>query len=359
MGWALAITKADISDAKLVETQPQPLSDGQARLAIRRFALTANNITYAAFGAPMRYWDFFPAEDGTGRLPVWGFADVAESKASGLEVGERVYGYWPAADEVVLTVDAVKPGSFQDVSPHRADLPGAYNRYVRCAGDPGYAPEREAAQMVLQPLFITSFLIDLHLRDHDCLGAGQITLTSASSKTALALAHLLHADPPEGLKVEALTSARNKGFVERTGYYDVVSTYDEIEGFKPEPRRLVVDFAGDSKVNMAIHETLADALIGNIRVGGAHWENSAPPGAMPGPKPVFFFAPDHVRDRMKAWGSEEFARRYGAAWMSFVKAGQSLFEEQELEGGEGALKAYDALIEGNFDAAAAMTIKLG
>lgn len=359
MGWALAINKADISDAKLVKTEPQPLSEGQARFAIKRFALTANNVTYAAFGAVMRYWDFYPAEDGSGRLPVWGFAEVVESKASGLEVGERVYGYWPAADEVVLSVDAVKPGSFVEVSPHRAELAGAYNRYVRCNADPGYAPEREAAQMVLQPLFITSFLIDLHLRDHDVLGAEQVTLTSASSKTALALAHLLHANPPKGVKIEALTSARNAEFVEKTGYYDVISTYDQIADFKSEPRRLIVDFAGDSKVNMAIHETLADDLVGNIRVGGAHWENSAPPGAMPGPKPVFFFAPDHVRDRMKAWGSEEFARRYGAAWMSFVQAGQTLFTEEEFDGGEGALKAYDALIDGNFDASAAMTVKAG
>ncbi|WP_306015274.1 DUF2855 family protein [Oceanicaulis sp. MMSF_3324] len=359
MGWALSINKADISDASLVKTASQPLSDGQARFAIRRFALTANNITYAAFGAAMRYWDFYPAEDGSGRLPVWGFADVVETRAPGLEVGERIYGYWPAADEAVLSVDAVKPGSFLEVSPHRAELASAYNRYVRCQADPGYAPEREAAQMVLQPLFITSFLIDLHLRDHDFMGAGQITLTSASSKTALALAHLLHANHPEGVQIEALTSARNTDFVQSTGYYDTISTYDAIADFKPEPRRLIVDFAGDSKVNKALHETLADDLIGNIRVGGAHWENSAPPGAMPGPKPVFFFAPDHVRDRMKAWGSDEFGRRYGAAWMSFAGAGQQLFTEEEYDGGEGALAAYDALIGGDFDAASAMTVKAG
>jgi len=359
MGWALSINKADISDASLVKTASQPLSDGQARFAIRRFALTANNITYAAFGAAMRYWDFYPAEDGSGRLPVWGFADVVETRAPGLEVGERIYGYWPAADEAVLNVDAVKPGSFLEVSPHRAELASAYNRYVRCQADPGYAPEREAAQMVLQPLFITSFLIDLHLRDHDFMGAGQITLTSASSKTALALAHLLHANHPEGVQIEALTSARNTDFVKRTGYYDTISTYDAIADFEPEPRRLIVDFAGDSKVNKALHETLADDLIGNIRVGGAHWENSAPPGAMPGPKPVFFFAPDHVRDRMKAWGSDEFGRRYGAAWMSFAGEGQKLFTEEEFDGGEGALAAYDALIGGDFDAASAMTVKAG
>jgi len=359
MGWALAIDKSDIASVRLAPMQTPPLQAGQVRLAIERFALTANNITYAAFGSVMRYWDFFPAEDGSGRLPVWGFAQVVESQAPGLEVGERIYGYFPAADAVVLSVDGVKPGSFQEVSPHRADLPGAYNRYVRCAGDPGYRAELEAAQMVLQPLFVTSFLIDLHLRDHDFMGAGQVTLTSASSKTALALAHLLHANPPQGVRVEALTSARNKDFVQGTGFYDQVSTYDEIDGFEAEPRRLIIDFAGSSDVNHALHGRLQDHLIGNIRVGGAHWEHSAPPSDLPGPKPVFFFAPDHVRDRMKAWGADVFAQRYGAAWMAFAQTGRTLFEEQAFAGGEGALEAYRALVSGAFDASAAMTVTAG
>ena len=41
---------------------------------IDAFALTANNVTYAAFGGPpMNYWHFFPADDPAyGRVPVWG-----------------------------------------------------------------------------------------------------------------------------------------------------------------------------------------------------------------------------------------------------------------------------------------------
>jgi hypothetical protein len=62
MGWALNIDKADISKAQIVETPQVDLADGQARLSVKRFALTANNVTYAVFGAIMRYWDFFPAK---------------------------------------------------------------------------------------------------------------------------------------------------------------------------------------------------------------------------------------------------------------------------------------------------------
>jgi len=49
----------------LTELQP-----GQARLHIDHFALTANNITYAAFGEAMGYWQFFPASSGWGCIPV-------------------------------------------------------------------------------------------------------------------------------------------------------------------------------------------------------------------------------------------------------------------------------------------------
>ena len=357
MGWALSIDKSDISKAKLVETGSMPLKDGQARLAIRRFAMTANNVTYAAFGDVMAYWHFFPAADG-GRLPVWGFAEVIAEKNTGLETGERIYGYFPAADELVVEPVNVNDGSFVDGTAHRANLPAVYNRYTRCAGDPGYAAERETAQMVLQPLFITSWLIDLHLRDTDFMGAKCVSLTSASSKTALSLAFLLSQDKSHGVTVEALTSERSRPFVEKTGFYDQITTYDALDSLGPEPKRLVIDFAGNSQINGTIPNTLGDALAGNIRVGGAHWEHSTPPGEMPGPKPVFFFAPDHVAQRMKEWGPGEFGKRYAAAWMSFAEAGAGLFDDMELPGAEGALTAYLQLIQNKAPASAAMTVSV-
>ena len=72
-------------------------------MAIDSFALTSNNITYAAFGDAMKYWSFFPTDDPSmGCIPVWGFANVAESRCEGVTVGERYYGYFPIADGVDL-----------------------------------------------------------------------------------------------------------------------------------------------------------------------------------------------------------------------------------------------------------------
>ena len=356
MGWALSIDKADISKAHIVDTPRVDLADGQARLSVKRFALTANNVTYAVFGDVMRYWDFFPAKEG-GRLPVWGFAEVAESRAEGLELGERLYGYFPASDALIVEPSAVTQGGFIDASAHRADLPAAYNRYVRTGGDPSYRADREGLQMALQPLFITSWLIDLHLRDMNYEGAECISLTSASSKTALALAYLLHADKPAGVIVEAITSERSKSFVEQTGFYDQITLYPDLDKLKPDPKRLVVDFAGDATVNRAIHGALKDDLIGNIRVGASHWTDSAPAGDLPGPKPAFFFAPDHVAQRMKDWGSAEFAKRYGAAWSAFADAIDGVFEEQNLTRSEGCLTAYNDLVAGAAPASAALIVE--
>lgn len=43
---------------------PEALAEGQALLAVGEFALTANNVTYAALGDALRYWEFFPAGEG-------------------------------------------------------------------------------------------------------------------------------------------------------------------------------------------------------------------------------------------------------------------------------------------------------
>ncbi len=356
MGWALHIDRSDISKASVVETPDRALADGEARLTVKRFALTANNVTYAVFGDIMRYWDFFSTAD-SGRLPVWGFADVTESKTEGLEIGERIYGYFPASNELIVQPGNISKGNFTDLAEHRKDLPAAYNRYVRTAGDPGYAHAREGLQMALQPLFITSWLIDLHLRDTSYDGAACISLTSASSKTALALAYLLHADKPEGVIVEAITSERSKAFVEGTGFYDQITLYPDLDHLQAEPRRLVVDFAGDAKVNQAIHGALKDDLIANIRVGASHWTDSAPASDLPGPKPAFFFAPDHVAKRMQAWGPGEFGKRYGAAWSAFADAVDGMFAEQSMAGADGCLSAYNDLVAGKAPASAALIVE--
>ena len=81
-------------------------------------------------GEAMSYWDFFPAEDGWGRVPMWGFAEVERSEAEGVEPGTRLYGYLPPSSHLVVTPADADERGFVDGSPHRAALPSAYHRYL-------------------------------------------------------------------------------------------------------------------------------------------------------------------------------------------------------------------------------------
>jgi hypothetical protein len=66
---------------------------------------------------------------------------------------------------------------------HRARLPAAYNGYARVDADPIYDADSEPEQMLLRPLFFTSYLIDDFLDEASLFGARSVILSSASSKT--------------------------------------------------------------------------------------------------------------------------------------------------------------------------------
>ncbi len=213
MASCLEVRRDDLFVTRAVPDPHAPLaralSNGEARLQIDHCALTANNVTYAAFGEAMKYWQFFPASHPEwGIVPVWGFATVVESRAEGVDVGERLYGYFPMGSHLVVVPTRVGRGAFTDGSAHRSGLPAIYNRYERCAADPGYAAAREGLQAVLRPLFTTSFLIDDFLAGNQYFGAGQLLLSSASSKTAWGTAFCLSRRPAaERPRIVGLTSA--------------------------------------------------------------------------------------------------------------------------------------------------------
>lgn len=97
----LLTDKSALNHTRTVQAPLAALQPGEALLRVDRVAVTTNNITYAAFGDAMKYWDFFPTgEAGWGHMPVWGFAEVVASDVEGVAVGERFYGYWPIASHL-------------------------------------------------------------------------------------------------------------------------------------------------------------------------------------------------------------------------------------------------------------------
>jgi hypothetical protein len=349
------VKRDDLRECRVIEADPPELEPGQALLAVDAFGLTTNNVTYAVFGEAMSYWDFFPAEAGWGRVPVWGFADVAATAHDGLAKGTRLFGYYPPSTHLVVTPDPVDERGFVDSSPHRANLPSAYNRYSTVDADPMYDPAYEDQQMLLGPLFFTSFLIDDFLDDNGFFDAGTAVLSSASSKTALSLAFLL--DRREGIEVIGLTSPGRVGFVEGTGVYDRVVPYDAVDSL-PEGRSVYVDMSGDAGVRKAVHDRYGEALAHSAVVGATHWDRMGGTGDLPGPDPTFFFAPDRLSKRSRDWGEGGLESRMGEAWRPFVEWSTGWLEVRRGGGPEAVEAAYLELLEGRIDPATAHVLSM-
>lgn len=314
MSVLIEVRRDDLRTTRRIDDVPTAGPD-QLLLRVGRFALTSNNVTYAAFGDAMRYWDFFPAaDDGWGRVPVWGFADVESSNVDVIEVGERVYGYFPMGSHLVVTPDRVSSKGFVDASDHRAALPPVYNQYARLPAD----GERERETCVLRPLFTTSFLLDDWLDDDDMFGASSVILGSASSKTALGLAFLLSRRGT--VEVVGLTSSRNAPFVDGVGYYDATVTYDDIQSLDAEVPSAFVDMGGNGMARLGVHQRLGYSLKTSCIVGATHWEAPPAGGELPGPQPSFFFAPDRVVKRRADWGGDGFDQRVDEAWDAFLES---------------------------------------
>jgi hypothetical protein len=334
----MLVRKSDLRDSRFQAGPPQ-IGEGQVLLRPNRFALTSNNVTYAVAGEPFGYWKFFPAEEGWGRVPVWGFADVEASRSPELKQGERVWGYFPISSHLVVTPTRVTARSFVDGAAHRTPLPPVYNQYERVSADPSYRREDEGFTALFRPLFMTGFLIDVFLAKNDFFGARRVLVSSASSKTSLGLASQLHRRGG-AVEVVGLTAAANAPFVERTGFYDRVVPYDALGALPNDAPALLVDIAGDAPVIDRLAERLGDKFVYNCMVGGTHWE--ARPGETKGPPRTLFFAPDHmdVRDQ------PDFQTRFAEAWRGFADSSAAWLNIVE-ESGEQAVRArWLALLDG-------------
>lgn len=324
------------------------LPEGQVLLRIDRFALTSNNVTYAAFGEAMSYWNFFPAPPDWGRIPVWGFGDVIGSRHAAVRTGERYYGYFPMSTHLVLQPERANAAGFSDGAPRRAALHPVYNQYVRTATDPGYDASREDEQMLLKPLFVTSFLIDDFLADHAFFGARAVVLSSASSKTAYGTAFQLSRRGAAGERCEVigLTSPGNVAFVRRLGCYDRVLGYDQIGELPLDLPLAYVDMAGNAALRSALHHRLGDSLKYSCAVGGTHWDALGGAGKLPGPRPTLFFAPAQIKKRAQDWGPAQLQTRLAEAWLQFLRASAAWMQVVRARGPEAVERVYLDVLEG-------------
>jgi hypothetical protein len=352
------VRKGALTDAVLADMPPSPLGEGAVRLAIESFSVTANNVTYAVAGDSFKYWDFFPAPEGFGIVPMWGHARVIESNNAEIAVGERVYGYLPMASHLDVVPGRVTAGGFLDTTDYRQPMSPVYNSYSRLAADPEHDAAREAERMIFGPLFRTGFLIEYFLRGQDWFGAEQLIVTSASSKTALGLASVARHSSP-GVKRIGLTSKGNVGFVEAAGLYDEVVAYGDLERV-PVLRSVSVDFAGNADLLAQVHRHFDAALAHSALVGMTHIEARSTFGGaepLPGPKPALFFAPDHAVAFFKAHGAEEGGKLVAAAWHDFLKAADGTVAIERHAGLEAARSVFTSMVGGQIDPAKGIVIE--
>ena len=349
MGKQHLITKANLRETQWQDSESQPLAYGEVRLTIDAFALTANNVTYAAFGGPpMHYWNFFPSgDDSQGRVPVWGFATVAESKTEGISTGQRVYGYFPIAEELVVKPIRVSERGFMDGAAHRQGLAPIYNSYAFTDTDPAYVEGTEPEQMLFRPLYLTGWMICDFLMEADPVPELAI-ISSASSKTAIATAHSLQR---RGVKTVGLTSPRNMDFVKATKLYDDVISYDEAANYSATGTAAYVDFVGRPELTKTVHVACGDALAHSMVIGVTDWEGNRDPSAdIPGPPPTLFFVPDYAANRAKQLPPGELDKRTGADLVSFYPISRTFVTPKSLQGTAAITQAWLDTLEANVPA---------
>ncbi|KDD70313.1 hypothetical protein V466_03195 [Pseudomonas mandelii PD30] len=345
------ITRKNALDQSRIEQEQRSLipAAGEVIFKIDRCALTTNNITYAAYGNSMNYWEFFPTGLAEwGHVPAWGFADVVASDVAGIEVGERFYGYFPIASHLWMRPERVTERGFYDAAEHRQALTSAYNQYTRCSWDSYYSPETENLQILLKPLFLTSSMLADFLQDQQFFGATRLVISSASSKTAYGTAVCLDNHP--GLERVALTSTGNKAFVEKLGCYERTVAYAELASLANDRPTLYVDFSGDLDLRDQVHQHFAGQLVYSSFAGSAQSTDEARLTAIEGPQPVFFFAPIQIRKRNAEWGPEGVSQHIGEGLQRFYRqlttADKPLLEVVESKGYEAAQSVISRLFHG-------------
>lgn len=343
----IQIRKSDLRDARVADVAPGALAQGAARLRLELFALTANNITYAAMGeGALGYWDFFPGPEGWGRPPVWGFATVVQSNAPGVFEDSRFYGYFPIGEALDVIPAKAGPRGFVDSAPHRRAKATVYNHYLNTMADAVYDAAFEPEQAIFRPLYGTGWWAA------DCVHHGQpsprtVVFSSASSKTALATAHQLRR--LGDARLVALTSAGNVAYVRETRLYHDTLSYEAVATIKAESPTVYLDFLGRDAQTAAVHRALGASLVRSILIGATDW-GSKPGGVRPpsvelvGPKPEFFFVPDYAVVRMKS--DHTLGPAMQADLKSFVAASRAFVSVRRLTGTDAILRTWAKLAAG-------------
>ena len=363
----LQTLKSDLSKTRIVETKDSDIQEEEISVSIESFAFTSNNVTYGVAGNTIGYWQFFKttgdANNEWGCIPVWGFAKIIKSNVEELNVGERLFGYFPPGDILNLKPIKVTNEGFADGKEHRKDLPAVYNNYLRLSGDVNYDNKLDDIRSLLFPLHITSFCICDALEDDAYFGAEQIIVVSASSKTAIGLAQGLQ-ESSNTPSIIGLTSQKNLDFVKNLGCYDEVITYDCLSDVNFNLKSVMVDMAGSREILGTLHGSLANKMLKCLTVGMTHWDNEvtaedALGQAMLRERTEFFFAPAHIQKRVKDWGYEGYNQKINEFMKTRSNQSTDWMQVKKIIGLENFISTYKKFVGGDINPNEGIIVELG
>lgn len=360
MAWqqqVLEVNKTALSETRIyTQVLSETLEPNEVILAVDRLAMTSNNISYAVAGDTLDYWGFFPAEDGWGRIPAMGWADVIASAHPDIEVGERVWGFFPYTNYHRIEAGHVTSSSFKDIGLHRAKHAPVYCQFDKASANPLYDNAREGQDSLLRGLFMTSWLVEDFLNENSAFGAELCLITSASSKTSIALAFAVKQRGQ--MKSIAITSEKNRAFCESLGCYDEVHSYQQIEQLDASAPAVIVDMAGSAATLAQCHQHFGDNIKYSCLIGATHYQEAGATDNLPGAKPEFFFAPSHVQERSKTLGAAVLMTLLGESYAQFRVFCDGWMTVKCSEGSAAVSEAYRSILAGGAEPQVGQLVKI-
>ena len=306
----------------------------------------------------MRYWSFFPTgDDGWGHMPAWGFANVVAvdaSRASRSASASTATCRSPATWSCSRCASSER--GFYDGTPHRLELTSAYNQYQRIRSDAAYrAGQDENYQILLRPLFITSFMLADFLEDNDFFGAEQVLVSERVEQDRLRHGVLLSRTCATS-RWSASPRRATRRFVDDLGCYERSVTYDGLESLD---RRCARRCTSTSRATRAARcactrisvrrscTTATQARLSRTTTSARANKSCRDRSRKP------YFAPYQIKKRNADWGAAEVTRKFNEAQLAFIRrvsdAEKPWMLVKEQVGFEAAQELIAALVAGRID----------
>jgi hypothetical protein len=201
-------------------------------------------------------------------------------------------------------------------------------------------------RMLLFPLYATSFCLYDFLQDNEYFGAGQVIVTSASSKTAIGLGYALAADMASPPAI-GLTSSGNRDKVQALELYDRVFAYnalDEIDCTRPT---VIVDLSGNGALLSELHAKLGINMKYTSNVGATHYTANETGPHFIHERSHLFFAPSHIQKRAAEWGAGEFESKAQRFWRDAAIKSRDWLVIEHHSGMDALAPVYAQLLAGD------------